>query len=464
MKQYLELVDKILTNGVKKQDRTGTGTLSIFGHQMRFDLSEGFPLLTTKKLHTRSIFEELFWFLAGDTSNRSLNKLNVNIWNEWADNNGDLGKIYSAQWRYSLSSSNKPIKIKVDNCYIHHKVVVDTEFKVDNVTSNQHIYKLWYNIINSCHNTNHSGYLISNNRVRVSSDWHNYDNFLNDISKVKGYAHWIKEPRKYVLCPRYLGYYTYGKDTSIFVPKHIASMLKQNEYTVYEFDSKLYDNAVDVFYAVKDKYGININMKHINTIAEYNDLSKIARSLLSEDERKLVGHIKNVTAGKDYIYRPLVWIDQIEELINQIKTNKDSRRLIVSAWNVDEIEDMALPPCHTMFQFYVDDKNRLSCQLYQRSGDVFLGVPFNIASYSLLTCMIAQVCGLEVGEFVHTIGDAHIYLNHIEQCKLQLSREVKELPKLILNKDVTSIYDFTIGDVSIVGYNPHPHIKGEVSV
>ncbi|QQZ11101.1 thymidylate synthase [Heyndrickxia vini] len=264
MKQYLNLCKHVLEYGAKKEDRTGTGTYSIFGYQMRFDLQKGFPLLTTKKLHMKSIIHELLWMLNGDTNVRYLQENGVRIWNEWADDNGNLGPVYGHQWR---------------------------------------------------------------------------------------------------------------------------SWPAQNGET----------------------------------------------------------------------------IDQITNVINQIKTNPDSRRLIVNAWNVAEIENMALPPCHCFFQFYVAD-GRLSCQLYQRSADIFLGVPFNIASYALLTMMIAQVCGLEPGEFVHTLGDAHIYMNHIEQVKLQLTREPKDLPKMLINPEVKDIFNFTFTDFELHDYNPHPHIKGVVSV
>lgn len=264
MKQYLDLLQRILENGVEKSDRTGTGTLSVFGHQMRFDLQNGFPLLTTKKLHTRSIIYELLWFLKGETNISYLHDNKVTIWDEWADENGDLGPIYGKQWRA----------------------------------------------------------------------WE-------------------------------------AKDGKV--------------------------------------------------------------------------------------------IDQIGQVIEQIKTNPDSRRLLVSAWNVGEIDQMALPPCHIIFQFYVAN-NKLSCQLYQRSADVFLGVPFNIASYALLTQMIAQVCGLEAGEFIHTTGDTHLYLNHIAQAREQLSRKPYDLPILSLNPLVKDIADFKYEDIKIENYICHPHIKAEVAV
>jgi thymidylate synthase len=264
MKQYLDLLSHILENGNEKTDRTGTGTKSVFGYQMRFDLQKGFPLLTTKKLHTRSIFHELLWFLKGDTNIKYLHDNKVTIWDEWADENGDLGPVYGKQWRA----------------------------------------------------------------------WQGAD----------------------------------GKIT-----------------------------------------------------------------------------------------------DQISQLIHQIKNTPDSRRMLVSAWNVGEVEQMALPPCHIVFQFYVAN-NKLSCQLYQRSADVFLGVPFNIASYALLTEMIAQVCGLEAGEFIHTLGDAHLYLNHLDQARLQLSRMPYELPKLVLNPEIKDIFDFKYEDITIEDYVSHPHIKAEVAV
>lgn len=264
MKQYLDLMRHVLENGVEKSDRTGTGTRSVFGYQMRFDLSEGFPMVTTKKLHLRSIIHELLWFLSGDTNIGYLRENKVRIWDEWADENGDLGPVYGSQWR----------------------------------------------------------------------SWQGAD-------------------------------------------------------------------------------------------------------------------------GET--------IDQVSEVVNAIKTNPDSRRLIVSAWNVAEVPKMALPPCHAFFQFYVAE-GKLSCQLYQRSADIFLGVPFNIASYALLTHMIAQACDLKVGDFVHTLGDAHLYSNHLEQTKLQLSREPRSLPRLKVNPDVKDIFSFRFEDFEILDYDPHPHIKGVVAV
>jgi thymidylate synthase len=264
MKQYHDLMRHVLDNGAKKTDRTGTGTVSVFGYQMRFNLEDGFPLVTTKKLHLRSIIHELLWFLKGDTNIKYLKDNGVSIWDEWADENGNLGPVYGYQWR----------------------------------------------------------------------SWPTADG------------------------------------------------------------------------------------RHI---------------------------------------------DQITQVIEQLKKNPDSRRMIVSAWNVGEIENMKLPPCHAFFQFYVAD-GKLSCQLYQRSADIFLGVPFNIASYALLMMMVAQVCDLKPGEFIHTLGDAHIYSNHIEQVNLQLSRECRKLPTMKINPEVKNIFDFKFEDFILEGYDPHPHIKAQVAV
>ena len=264
MKQYLDLLQRVITEGNKKEDRTGVGTVSIFGHQLRFDLRDGFPLLTTKKLHLKSIIYELLWFLKGDTNVKYLQDNGVKIWNEWADANGELGRVYGAQWRTWRGSN--------------------------------------------------------------------------------------------------------GTET-----------------------------------------------------------------------------------------------DQISQLIEGLKKNPDSRRHIVSSWNVAELDAMALPPCHVLFQFYVSN-GVLSCQLYQRSADIFLGVPFNIASYALLTMMIANVTGLKAGEFIHTLGDAHIYTNHLEQVKLQLSRTPKPLPQILINSNVSSIFDYQYTDFELLNYQPHPHIKGDIAV
>ena len=300
MIQYLDLVRHVLEHGKFKADRTGTGTYSVFGAQTRFNLRKDFPVLTTKKLHLRSIIYELLWFLRGDRNVRYLQEHQVSIWDEWADENGDLGPVYGKQWR-----------------------------------------------------------------------------------------HWVKASR--------------GRKP----PDPIS------QPTLFDLGESANGTAVAPFGARlrRSRYGI----------------------------------------------------DQIAKVIEEIRKNPDSRRLIVSAWNVADIDSMALPPCHCLFQFYVTD-GELSCQLYQRSADIFLGVPFNIASYALLTKMVAQVCGLQPGEFVHTFGDLHLYANHVEQAKLQLLREPRSLPQMKLNPAVKEIDDFRFEDFDLTGYDPHPSIKAPIAV
>lgn len=312
--QYLNLCRHILQEGVKKEDRTGTGTISVFGHQMRFNLQEGFPLLTTKRIPFRLIVSELLWFMKGDTNIRYLLQHNNNIWNEWA-------------------------------------------------------FKNWVE----------------------SADYH-------------------------------------GPDMTNFGLRALEDEAFKQEY---EQQMALFKEKV----------------------------------LTDDDFASNYGKLGNVYGSQWRAWKTTQGetIDQLQDVIDMIKNNPDSRRMLVSAWNPEDIPSMALPPCHTMFQFYVAE-GKLSCQLYQRSGDVFLGVPFNIASYALLTCLIAHECGLEPGEFVHTIGDAHIYVNHLEQVETQLQREPKTLPTLVLNKDKTNIFDFDMEDIAVKGYEPHPAIKAPVAV
>jgi thymidylate synthase len=303
MQQYLDLMRRVRTEGVRKADRTGTGTLSVFGHQMRFDLAEGFPLVTTKKIHLKSVIHELLWFLSGVTNTAYLKKYNVGIWDEWVkddaqgDGCGDLGPVYGRQWRTWPGPSSKEL-----------------------------------------------------------------DKFLATVEV-----------------------------------------------------------------------------------------------LASEPDEKAVLEIRDELRS---ISRP---IDQVQKAVETLKTSPDSRRIIVTAWNPADIPDMALAPCHCLFQFYVADR-RLSCQLYQRSADVFLGVPFNIASYALLTMMMAQVTNLKPGEFIHTLGDAHLYLNHLEQADLQLTRSPRALPRMEIDPSVRSIFQFKYDHFKLTGYDPHPHIKAEVAV
>jgi len=316
MKQYLDMCKKILSEGTFKQDRTGTGTISLFGYQNRYDLSEGFPLLTTKKVHLKSIIHELLWFISGETNIKYLVDNDVKIWNEWSYEN--------YKKKYESLKSQLPIQFGMSD-------------------------------------------------------------------EMECYGYLIEEP-----------------------------MLTMEQYIE----------------RIKNMEKRNIN------------------------EDTVWGWLGSVY-GKQW--RDFEGFDQLEWVIEEIKTNPDSRRLIVSSWNPPEIENMALPPCHMMFQFYVND-GKLSLQLYQRSADAFLGVPFNIASYALLLMMVAQVTNLEPGEFIHSFGDVHIYSNHLEQINLQLEREPRSLPKMVLNKEVKSIFDFKYKDFTLIEYNPHDAIKGKVAV
>ena len=445
---YEELLQEILDNGNHKEDRTGTGTISLFGKQLRWDLSQGFPLITTKKVAWKAVRGELLWFINGDTNNKSLQEDNIKIWNEWADKDGSLGAIYGSSWRSWPDKNNSPIieiekrtvshlSYQQDTCPINSTVNDNSPKTVCNIgtigdttinDSNKRLYDLWVNLIRQCYDpTHYNYYLYGNQNYTVNSQWLTFSNFEKTISTVPGYAQWSRH-KPLVLSSDYYGSTVFSPDTTVFLERNDNSILSD---TILEVNG--------------DKF------------ADYGEL---IRSGKYDDYP--ASSIKSITARDGYVWRRRRYIDQLSQVIEQIKNNPDSRRLLVNSWNVSELENMALPPCHLLFQFYVAD-GKLSCQLYQRSADMFLGVPFNIASYSLLTHMIAQQAGLEVGEFVWTGGDCHIYTNHIAQVKEQLSREARPYPQLELNHR-NSIYDYTINDAQVVGYDPHPTIKAPVSV
>lgn len=403
MKKYLDLLEHVLNNGTVKSDRTGTGTISLFGHQTRYDLSEGFPLVTTKKCHLKSIIHELLWFLRGDTNIRYLKKNGVRIWDEWADENGDLGAIYGSQWRFwevaasdiGIVEKREPIYFDVElSDYIGERycgIGYDGDLSSYDQESEyfKNIKATWQGIISEVN-------LLGD--VTICTRWHCLANFLEDITTIPGYVRFLTHD--YKLDPFYYGANQYAPHTCIFIPKDV----------------------------------------------DYND-----------NKKDINGNL----------LRPIFYVDQISRLIETIKTDRDSRRMIVSAWNASDMNQKnnnraALDSCHSFMQFYVND-NKLSCQLYQRSADLFLGVPFNIASYALFTMMIAHVTGLDVGEFVHTIGDAHIYNNHIDQVKLQLSREPFSLPVMKINKNVNDIFSFTYDDFVLENYVSHDTIKAKVA-
>lgn len=387
LQPYEALVHKVLTQGTQKGDRTGTGTLSLFGQQLRYDLSQGFPLITTKKVNYNAVIGELIWFLRGDTNISYLKDNNINIWNEWADEYGFLGSIYGSQWRQWYHVSDEYIevlKIHVDNAdnspYVFDKENVKTKVspKIEDLWS----YLEHYNFI--------------------SGRWRTFSVFYEEIRRVPGFNQWYRATDEYQITPFYYGGRKVNENTAIFLPLW---------------------------------YWEEVNKQWAN-----------------EDH------------SQEKLRRRKVFYDQIEDIIHTLKTNPESRRIILNAWNVAEIDNMALPPCHTMFQFYVEN-GKLSGQLYQRSADLFLGVPFNIASYSLLIHMVARKVGLDVGEFVWTGGDCHIYSNHVDQVNTMLTREHTGYPEIMFaNDSETNLEDYNISDISFKGYNPHSFIAGKVAV
>lgn len=453
MQQYLSLLQDILENGVEKTDRTGTGTVSVFGRQLRFNLQQGFPLITTKKLHLRSIVYELLWFLNGDTNSKNLEKHGVNIWKAWSKPDGSLGKIYGKQWcRW------EKIELKKKQVFTKPEIILESK-KVAGVGYNtkirnfdkrtQHFYNIWSEMLHRCYNPlrkhfNHYGEI----GVFVDTSWHDFEQFFNDVQTIPNSNLKKAFPDDYELDKDYFATNKYSKDTCIW--------LTRKEQTINTSRNQLC--------IAKNPDGIEINTMDIAGLCRDHllDVSSVYKCLRGERT-----HYKHWTFQyqkfSDDVLPRLRIFNQIVDVIAGIKNNPDSRRLIVSAWNVGELDEMALPPCHLLFQFYVAN-NRLSCQLYQRSADVFLGVPFNIASYALLVHLIAQQCDLEVGEFVWTGGDCHLYVNHIEQAKLQLSRTPFALPSLNILRKPDSIFTYDFADFEILNYQAHPHIKAAVAV
>lgn len=438
--EYEDLLKTVLEKGASKGDRTGTGTISSFGHQMKFDLSEGFPLITTKKVYTRAIIGELLWFLAGDTKNSNLSEQKIRIWNEWQNNDGTIGPGYSAQWRAWYAPSDKIIQVSKRED-IHKDFVYEvSEEDKDKSTFNPSVYsvgflgkevpdvdqrikQLWLNIMEECYR---NVLFADDNAATVSPIWHSFEMFAKTINTVPGYHEWSMYGG-YSLDVEYFGSNVYGPHTSVFLK--------------------------DGNDAIVNGRIISVENETFATLEDYN------KKYDKLPPREKIEFIKPKVGT---VWRKQVFVDQISEVIETLKTNPDSRRMIVSAWNAAELDNMALMPCHAFFQFYVAD-GKLSCQLYQRSADLFLGVPFNIASYALLTHMVAQQVGLEVGDFVWTGGDCHIYNNLVEQVEEQISREPYPFPKLNLNR-AEDVFSYVLEDVKIEDYEHHPAIKGKVSV
>lgn len=467
--EYEKLLQHILDNGVHKDDRTGTGTTSIFGYQMRFNLQEGFPLITTKKIHTKSMIHELIWFLNGDTNVKYLEDNGVKIWDAW----------------------RKPYTLVREVVYIDKKEMPYVPYSGDfsrkgvNASKGSEDDKLansWVRMMKRCYDPTHEKYsMYGAVGVSVASEWHDPQTFINDVKTIPHWYYKQNNWNEFELDKDYYGSSQYGPTTCVWlrtdennfytksasVTKVTNAEGEVREYLTQSIAAKtigMSTSSMNRFI----KHGIPTTLKANNKIFigwefEISEgiENKLARlELIQEGE---LGEIygKQWRAWPDP-YNPGETIDQISDVIEQIKTNPDSRRLIVNAWNPAALPFQALPACHTLFQFYVVD-GRLSCQLYQRSGDALLGIPFNIGSYSLLVHMIAAETGLEVGEFIHTIGDAHIYDNHLEQVKLQLSRDVRPFPTLKLKK-AKNIFSYKIEDFEFEGYDPHPAIKAPVAV
>lgn len=461
-RQYEDLLEDILKNGKEKEDRTGTGTISKFGAQVRFDLNKGFPLITTKKVFMRGISEELFWFLNGDTNVKTLQNKNVHIWDQWRKPYNSHKEIVLIDKKHVEETNEEPqwtkeefLELTNENGKIYQNL--NNEDKL--------LFNEWFHMINKCYYSHQEGYAEPENNV--DPQWFNYQNFLKDAKHLPHYWYWYEDNFGTVKNKMYLDvdYYEanyYSAETCIWQNSKDA-LLYVNDYVIKVSDtignSKIFINEENAksFLNVDNFEKVDKNEKIIEKV--YPSKNKLYRLELIED-----GDLGNVYGSqwRKWKTSDSHFIDQISELIENLKNNPDSRRHIISGWNVGEIDNMALPPCHTLFQFYVID-GKLSCQLYQRSADYFLGVCYNWASYSLLTHMIAQQVGLEVGDFIWTAGDVHIYKNHTEQVKEQLNREPYPFPSLKLHK-AKDIFSYTWDDVEIVDYQCHPVIKAPIAV
>jgi thymidylate synthase len=436
MKQYLDLLEHIIVNGTDKADRTGVGTRSVFGYQMRFDLQKGFPLLTTKKLHLKSIIHELLFFLSGETNQTQLLNNGVRIWKEWGDKNGNLGPIYSHQWRhFGGKHANRPQPRQIDS---------DTTGYVKGANAlDDKLFSTWRGMLARCYNKNKDTYRYYGGRgVFVCDRWMSFAAFKDDVKTLDGWGSKCCEWDEYQLDKDICGDgFSYSPETCMWAPRAANMAMK-----------------TDKIYTVVGPGGVTESFMNPVSFYTHNKLHQgNFCAMLRGDRANCHGwslvNVKDISFGRD----------QIADLVKGLKENPDSRRHIVTAWNPDEIDSMALPPCHCLFQCYVVN-GKLSLQLYQRSADVFLGVPFNIASYALLTMMLAQVCDLEPGEFIWTGGDTHLYSNHFDQARLQLTRTPFEPPTMYINPYVNDIDGFKFEDFSLANYECYPHIKAEVAV
>jgi len=532
MKQYHDFLQNILDRGIVKEDRTGTGTISLFGPQMEFDLSKGFPLLTTKKMFTKGIIAELLWFLEGSTDERRLAEIQyglpreelvgkTTIWTANADakrddirfNGTTIGKMYGTYWRqlpiknplsyiyikkqdfknesYVIThpdikyrmyyKSGEKVLTKNNGQYtilgkaLNNDYIVvrfdDTGYITETPKANKNVkdrlkpnvqgvgyygygnmdtstttykklYGIWQFMLLRCYRPkeNHKSY----NDVKVCDRWKNFTEFYHDAFSLKNFQEFVDSEYKYQLDKDFYGSKLYCKEACIFISAKMNKTLNTGstrDFKVYRIDGKSFYSKTDLENYLFGK-----------------------RKKLSEERLSNIG-VEILKDNKTHLIRPKLFIDQISDIIEEIKTNPDSRRLVLNAWNIEHDRNAVLGACHNMFQFYVSN-GKLDCKLYQRSADAFLGVPYNIASYALLTMMIAQVCDLEPGRFIHTFGDAHIYSNHIEQVKEQLLRDYDKykLPDMQINPLITSIDDFTMNDFIVTDYQSYPSIKAEMAV
>lgn len=521
--QYLALLNDVMVNGANKTNRTGVSTKSVFGRQLRFDLSEGFPILTTKKVHFKSVVQELLFFLRGETNVQSLKDNGVTIWNEWANADGELGKIYGYQW---INWENKKNIVPVECRKCTHELepkrieLQEPEFSEDKLVGkifdsinygkfivlrktrlkdthseyevqflrtgylkaairtsilkgnvkdpyypriynvaycgktklvsklDKNIKKTWMHMLDRCYNPKCKEYKFYGEKgIVVCPKWLNFDKFYEDVRKLPQWYHKKNNLQLYQLDKDYFQSDCYCSNTCVWLSK-VDNVLynRSKPFEVIDEAGKVLGKEIS-----NTECGIRYNLCH----------SKISMVLLGKREHHKGFKFKYINDGKAYRYQ--LPTNQIAEVINKIKTNPNDRRLVVSAWNVSDLDSMKLPPCHMLFEFNVCG-DRLNCIFFMRSIDVFLGLPFNISSYALLTHMISHVCGLKAGELIWFGGDTHIYNNHFDQVCEQLNRTMFDLPVLKLSNKIMDIFDFKFEDIELVGYNCHPSIKAPIAV
>jgi len=525
VKEYLQLLQRVRDTGVKKEDRTKTGTYSCFGAQLRFDLSKGFPAVTTKRLHFAGVVSELLWFLRGETDLRYLHANNNHIWDEWADPVNNLPNIYGKQWRRwesfgdevvlvkkreeineVLSTPNELTSVKTDaddfvgkefknsegdffvvkervttspnSVYIvqfKHTLGVTKASRPNIKTgavkdprkpsvcsvgyvgngeirpkTNRKLYNLWRSMLARCYKPSHPSYpLYGGKGVTISKSWKDFNYFSRSVTQVPFYKYWEKHPEEYSLDKDYFGALHYSEKTTIFLKNGENTGLSSTDGSAFRVDGKLFvaNHELARYLGV-----------HSQRVSDW-----VLGLAVGRKTPIAFKEVELLTPPSGYLYRKRRVTDQLQTIIRQIKDNPSSRRLAVNSWNINDLDDMALPPCHLYYQFYVSE-GKLSLFFHMRSSDIFLGLPYNIASYALLTHLIARECNLEVGELVYSGTDVHLYNNHLQQAALQLSRSPKTLPTLWLNPELTTVDSFTLSDIKLLNYEHCPAIKAPIAV